>query len=60
MARINDMYQNSLQFVKVLFNKAIDASKQSDDQQVRLNNLIDTITKIVYTNICRGLFERDK
>lgn len=24
MARINDMYQNSLQFVKVLFNKAID------------------------------------
>ena len=26
MARINDMYQNSLQFVKVLFNKAIDMS----------------------------------
>jgi dynein heavy chain len=26
MAQINDMYQNSLQFVKVLFNKAIDAS----------------------------------
>ena len=24
MARINDMYQNSLQYVKVLFNKAID------------------------------------
>jgi len=60
MARINDMYQNSLQFVKALFNKAIDASKSSDDQQQRLNNLIDTITKTVYTNICRGLFERDK
>lgn len=27
MGRINDMYQNSLQFVKVLFNKAIDASE---------------------------------
>lgn len=26
MAMINDMYQNSLQFVKVLFNKAIDES----------------------------------
>lgn len=31
MSRINDMYQNSLQFVKVLFNKAIDASTKADD-----------------------------
>lgn len=30
MAQINDMYQNSLQFVKVLFNKAIDASPQGE------------------------------
>jgi len=60
MARINDMYQNSLQFVKDIFNKAIDMTKPSDDQQERLDNLIETITKAVYTNICRGLFERDK
>jgi len=26
MSRINDMYQNSLEYVKVLFNKAIDAT----------------------------------
>lgn len=25
-----------------------------------MENLIDTITKTIYTNICRGLFERDK
>lgn len=60
MARINDMYQNSLQFVKVLFNNAIKASAPSDDSAIRLENLIDTITKTVFTNICRGLFERDK
>lgn len=60
MARINDMYQNSLQFVKVQFNNAIKASAQSDDTEVRLNNLIETITKTIFTNICRGLFERDK
>jgi len=35
-------------------------SVKSNDQQTRLNNLIETITKTVYTNICRGLFERDK
>lgn len=60
MARINDMYQNSLQYVKTLFNKAIDMSTQSEDQDERLTNLIDTITRTIYTNICRGLFERDK
>lgn len=60
MSRINDMYQNSLQFVKSLFNKAIEISAKSDDQEKRLSNLIDTITKTVYTNICRGLFEQDK
>ena len=30
MARVNDMYQNSLQFVKTLFNKAIDASEPGE------------------------------
>ena len=31
MGRINDMYQNSLQFVKSLFNKAIDASEPNEE-----------------------------
>ena len=60
MGLINDMYQNSLQFVKALFNKAIDASVKSDDLDKRLGNLIDTITRNVYSNISRGLFEADK
>jgi len=36
MSFINDMYQNSLQFVKVLFNKAIDASPKGDTQEERI------------------------
>jgi len=61
MAQINDMYQNALQFVKSLFNKAIDASAQGDGtQESRLENLIKTITSMIFTNISRGLFERDK
>lgn len=44
----------------MLFNKAIDTAEQSSDQETRLDNLIDTVTRTVYTNICRGLFERDK
>lgn len=60
MGNINDMYQNSLEYVKVLFNKAIDTTVKSDVLETRLQSLIDTITRQVYTNISRGLFERDK
>jgi len=45
MANINGMYQNSLQFVKVLFNKAIDSTPKNDDLDVRLKDLIETISK---------------
>jgi dynein heavy chain, axonemal len=60
MARVNDMYQNSLQFVKTLFNKAIDASEPGETFEARLDNLIKVITSLIFTNISRGLFERDK
>jgi len=60
MARINDMYQNSLEYVKVLFNKAIDASPASDILETRLNSLIDVSTRTIFINVSRGLFSRDK
>lgn len=45
MANINSMYQNSLQFVKVLFNKAIDSTPKNEDLDIRLRDLINTITR---------------
>jgi dynein heavy chain len=60
MARINDMYQNSLEYVKVLFNKAIDMTPKSDELETRLDSLIDVSTKTIFTNVSRGLFSRDK
>lgn len=60
VALIDPMYQNSLAYVKALFNKAIDASELTDVIEQRLTNLIDTITRMIYTNLSRGLFEKDK
>jgi dynein heavy chain len=46
--------------VKTLFGKAIDNAAKSELLEERLANLIDTVTKMIYTNIARGLFEADK
>jgi dynein heavy chain len=60
LAGIDSMYQNSLAYVKQLFNKAITESPAAPTIEERLAILIDRITRILYTNISRGLFERDK
>lgn len=44
----------------MLFNKAIDASPPGDTFEDRLKSLITVITSTIFTNISRGLFERDK
>lgn len=35
-------------------------TKKSDDFETRLGLLIETITSTIYTNVTRGLFEKDK
>ena len=60
LAGINSMYQNSLVYVKFLFNKAIAQSPKADTVEERMEILIDRISRMLYTNISRGLFEADK
>ena len=43
-----------------MFNKAIDMSDPSKILDERLKNLIHIITKVIYNNVCRGLFEEHK
>jgi len=43
-----------------MFNTAIDISAPKDELEDRLQELIKNITEILYTNISRGLFEKDK
>ena len=54
------MYQYSLVYVKKLFNTAIEKSEKRETLEERLSLLIDNITKTLFTNVSRGLFEAHK
>jgi len=60
LAGIDPMYQYSLGYIKRLFNTAIEKSKKSNVLEERLDILIDNITRMIYTNVSRGLFEAHK
>ncbi|KAA6339855.1 MAG: putative dynein heavy chain, partial [Streblomastix strix] len=72
MANADPMYQFSLAFFTSLFSKCIkECQKQkaplpegvapsAEATALHVNLLVDVITKTVFANVCRGLFERDK
>lgn len=60
LAGIDPMYQNSLTYVKKLFNDAIVQTEPCEDLTQRIRDLENSITKMLYINICRGLFEAHK
>ena len=36
------------------------AAEAKDTHEERLDSLLKSVTSIIYTNVCRGLFEKDK
>ena len=38
----------------------MEAAERSKNLQERLDNMINSITTMIYTNVCRGLFEAHK
>ena len=60
LARIDPMYQYSLDYFIKLFQIRLKNSEHPPELQARLNVLIEDLTKSFFNNICRGLFEKDK
>ena len=54
------MYQYSLQYIEKIIHYSMDNAEKSKSVDTRLNLLIDEITKNIYRNVSRGLFEKDK
>ena len=60
LCKINPMYQFSLKAFKIVFSKAIEKAKASEDIKTRVANLIDSISYALFTYTTRGLFEQHK
>jgi dynein heavy chain len=60
MANIDPMYQYSLAYFKVLFNECIEKSEKDGDIDARVDKINQYALENIYSNVCRGLFEKDK
>ncbi|CAG9332270.1 unnamed protein product [Blepharisma stoltei] len=57
---IEPMYQYSLEWYERIYSLAISEAEKNSIVQERVKNLISTFTLLLYQNVCRSLFEKDK
>lgn len=57
---IDPMYQYSLGYFKKLFRVALQETEPNDVVDLRIHNLNEKLTKIVFTDVSNGLFQSHK
>ncbi|GFR44385.1 hypothetical protein Agub_g5605 [Astrephomene gubernaculifera] len=60
LSLISPMYQFSLSYFAKMFSYCIDKSEKADDVPARLVLLSEFVTRFIYNNVSRGLFEEHK
>jgi dynein heavy chain len=60
LAEVDHMYQYALPYFQTLFCQRLHESEKRKVLEERLEVLVDDITRSVFRNVCRGLFESHK
>ena len=60
LIRVNKIYEYSLAWFNKMYVRAIEAADRSTFVEQRIENVIEQLNYILYSNVCRGLFEKDK
>ena len=60
LSRISEMYEYSLESYLSVFKKSLQKSKKDNIIRIRLNNIIEKLTTLVYDYTCLGIFEKHK
>ena len=60
MSLVNPMYQTALAQFLGLFNASMNRAEKAGLASKRVGNIIETMTRIVYRYVNRGLYEKDK
>lgn len=59
LSNVDPMYQYSLKWYEVIFERGLQTAEPGDQFQ-RIEAIIKQFTKLIYMNVCRSLFEKDK
>merc|ERR1712054_469053 len=60
LAQIDPMYQYSLEYYAGLFRRIMRDATPCEELDQRLQILLDAVALVMYQNVCRGLFNKDR